>query len=37
MWKGSATAAIKDVSPEEQQTRINRVVADVLAEFPPKR
>jgi hypothetical protein len=37
MWKGSATAAIKDVSPEEQQTRISRVVADVLAEFPPKR
>jgi hypothetical protein len=37
IWKGSATAALKDVSPEEQQSRINRVVADVLAEFPPKR
>jgi hypothetical protein len=37
IWKGTATAALKDVSPEEQQARINRVVADVLAEFPPKR
>jgi hypothetical protein len=38
MWKGTASAALKGASsPEEQQTRITRVVKEVLAEFPPKR
>ena len=38
IWKGTAEAAIRDsVPPEEQQKRINRVVSEVLAQFPPKK
>jgi hypothetical protein len=37
IWKGSATAALKESSsPEAQQDRIKRAVAELLAKFPPK-
>ncbi len=36
IWKGTATAALQPKSsPEEQQQRINQVVAELLKAFPP--
>jgi len=36
IWQGTATAAIQaKTSPEEQQQRINQVVAELLKQFPP--
>ena len=36
IWKGTATAAIQaKASPEEQQQRINQVIAELLKQFPP--
>ena len=38
IWQGSATAALQGkTSPEEQQQKINQVVAEVLKNFPPKK
>src|SRR5512143_3544782 len=38
VWRSTATAAVKPkVSPEEQQARINEVIASMLAQFPPKK
>ncbi|MFZ5876588.1 MAG: DUF4136 domain-containing protein [Nitrospirota bacterium] len=38
MWKGTAEAGVNGASsPEQQQSRINRVVSELLAEFPPKK
>jgi len=37
IWQGSATAKIQPKSsPEEQQQRINEVMAELLKNFPPK-
>jgi hypothetical protein len=37
LWKGMAAAEIKPKqSPEEQQQRINSVIAELLKNFPPK-
>ena len=37
IWQGTATAAIQPKSsPEEQQQRINTVVAELLKNFPPR-
>ena len=37
LWKGTASGAVQPAaSPEEQQKRINEVVAQMLARFPPK-
>jgi hypothetical protein len=37
IWQGSATAEIREKSsPEEQQQRINQIVAEILKNFPPK-
>jgi len=37
IWQGTATAAIQPkISPEEQQQRINTVVAELLKNFPPR-
>jgi hypothetical protein len=37
IWEGTATAEIQPKSsPEEQQQRINQVVAELLAHFPPQ-
>jgi len=36
IWKGTATAALQPkTSPEEQQQRINQVIAELLKSFPP--
>jgi hypothetical protein len=36
VWQGTATAAIQaKTSPEEQQQRINQVIAELLKKFPP--
>ncbi len=36
IWQGTATAAIQPkASPEEQQQRINQVIAELLKQFPP--
>jgi hypothetical protein len=36
IWQGSASAAIREkVAPEEQQQRINQVIAELLKTFPP--
>jgi hypothetical protein len=38
VWRATATAAVTPAgSPEEQQSRINEVVAAMLAHFPPKK
>jgi hypothetical protein len=38
IWEGTATAAIQPKSsPEEQQQRINEVIATLLSHFPPGR
>ena len=38
VWKGTASGAVRTAaSPEEQQQRINEVVAELLARFPPKK
>ena len=38
VWKGTATAALKEPSsPEEQQARITKVVKELLVKFPPKQ
>ena len=38
IWKGTATAALQPKSsPEEQQQRINAVIKELLAHFPPQR
>ena len=37
-WRGTASATAQpDASPEEQQQRINKVIAELLASFPPKK
>jgi hypothetical protein len=37
IWEGTASAEIQPKSsPEEQQQRINQVVAELLAHFPPQ-
>jgi hypothetical protein len=37
-WRATATAAVEPkVSPEEQRARINKVVAEMLVHFPPKK
>jgi len=38
IWQGTATAAIQPKStPEEQQQRINQVIAELLIKFPPQQ
>jgi hypothetical protein len=38
IWQGTATAALQPKSsPEEQQQRINAVIKELLAHFPPQR
>jgi hypothetical protein len=38
VWRGTASGAVRPtVSPEEQQQRINEVIAELLARFPPKK
>jgi len=37
IWEGRAVGALNGSSPEEQQARITHAVAEVFAEFPPKR
>ena len=38
VWRGTATAAVQPkTSPEEQQERINKVIAEMLSHFPPKK
>ena len=37
-WKATASGAVEPgFSPEEQQKRINDVIAQMLAQFPPKK
>jgi hypothetical protein len=37
IWQGSATATLKEqTSPEEQQQRIDQIIAELLKNFPPK-
>ncbi len=37
IWQGSATAKVEPKSsPEEQQQRLNEVMAELLSHFPPK-
>jgi hypothetical protein len=37
-WKATASGAVEPgLSPEEQQKRINDVIAQMLAQFPPKK
>jgi len=37
IWQGTATAALQPKStPEEQQQRINQVIAEMLKHFPPQ-
>jgi Domain of unknown function (DUF4136) len=37
-WQASASGAVEPgLSPEEQQKRINDVIAQMLAQFPPKK
>jgi hypothetical protein len=36
VWQGTASGTVRsDASPEEQQQRINEVVSQMLADFPP--
>jgi len=38
LWRATASAAVSPaVSPEEQQQRINEVIAEMLAHFPPRK
>jgi hypothetical protein len=38
VWRGTASGAVQPAaSPEEQQQRINEVIAELLARFPPKK
>ncbi len=38
IWRGTASAAIKSkTGPEEQQQRINQIVAELFKSFPPGR
>ena len=38
VWQGTASGAVQPAaSPEEQQQRINKVVAELLARFPPNK
>ena len=38
LWRSTATAAVKgSASPEEQQQKINEVIAAMLAHFPPSK
>ena len=38
VWRATATAAVAPkASPEEQQERINKVIAEMLSRFPPKK
>ena len=38
IWQGSATAELRGkTTPEEQQAKINQVVAEVLKNFPPRK
>lgn len=38
VWRSTATAAVvPTASPEEQQERINKVIAEMLLQFPPKK
>jgi Domain of unknown function (DUF4136) len=38
VWQGTASGAVQpSTSPEQQQQRINEVVAQLLAQFPPKK
>jgi len=38
VWRATATAEVKgSTSPEEQQQKINEVIAAMLANFPPKK
>jgi Domain of unknown function (DUF4136) len=38
IWQGTATAAIQPKSsPDEQQQRINQVIAELLKNFPPQQ
>ena len=38
VWRGTASGAVRPAaSPEEQQQRINEVIAELLARFPPKK
>jgi hypothetical protein len=37
-WKAIASGAVQPgASPQEQQERINDVIAQMLAQFPPKK
>ena len=38
IWQGTASAAIQPKSsPDEQQQRINQVIAELLKNFPPQQ
>jgi len=38
IWQGSATATVQEkATPEEQQTMINQVIAEILKNFPPQK
>lgn len=38
IWEGTATATVQPkTSPEEQQQRINQVIAELLSGFPPQQ
>ena len=39
VWRGSATGTVdgQQRSPEEMQQRVNNVVAQIMANFPPKK
>jgi len=38
VWRATASAAVEPkTSPEEQQERINKVIAQMLVQFPPKK
>ena len=38
VWRGTASGAVRPAaSPEEQQQRINEVIAELLARFPPTK
>jgi len=38
VWRGTASGAVEPAaSPEAQQQRINEVIAELLARFPPKK
>jgi hypothetical protein len=38
VWRATASAAVEPKgTPEEQQMRINKVIAEMLVQFPPKK